>query len=112
LVESGAITPECVLDSHCDATFRRIQDGGEQVLLVAQDTITIVSKCQINNYRILLASGRILAVWRHAQGTVVGDLAGFGGEAGDLPLHLAGGRPALGVWRAGMRGVPDAFADV
>jgi hypothetical protein len=63
-------------------------------------------------YGIFLASGRILAVWRHAQGSVVGDLAGFDGEAGDLPLHLAGGRPALGVRRAGMRGVPDVFADV
>ncbi len=41
LVESGAITPECVLNSHRDATFRRIHSSAEQVLLVAQDTTTL-----------------------------------------------------------------------
>jgi len=41
LVESGAIRPQCVFDSHCDATVRRIEGGGEQVLLVAQDTTTL-----------------------------------------------------------------------
>ena len=34
----------------------------------------------------------------HEQQAVVVTLEGFGGEAGDLPLHLAGGGPAVCVW--------------
>jgi hypothetical protein len=42
LVESRAISPECVFQSHCDATVRRIDASSEeQVLLVAQDTTTL-----------------------------------------------------------------------
>ena len=41
LVESGAISPQCVLDSHRDATVARIEGSEEQVLLVAQDTTTL-----------------------------------------------------------------------
>ncbi len=41
LVESGAISPECVFASHCDATVRRIEGSEEQVLLVAQDTTAL-----------------------------------------------------------------------
>jgi hypothetical protein len=69
-------------------------------------------KCQINNYRISLAAGSLMVWWGHAQGTVAGGLAGFGFEAGDLPLYLAGGGPAFCVRGAGMRGVPHVHADV
>ena len=48
----------------------------------------------------------------HETGTMVGAMAGFGSEAGNLPLHLAGGGPAFRLRRAGMRGVPDVSADV
>ena len=41
LLESGAIDPEIVFQSHCDAAVRRIEDSDEQVLLVPQDTTTL-----------------------------------------------------------------------
>jgi len=41
---------------------------------------------------------RILVVWwRHAQVKMAGGLEGIGDEAGDLPLYLAGGGPAVCV---------------
>ena len=39
-------------------------------------------------------------VGRHETGAMVGTMEGFGGAAGDLPLHHAGGGAAVGV-RAG-----------
>jgi len=41
LLESGAIDPEIVFQSHCDAAVRRIEASDEKVLLVAQDTTTL-----------------------------------------------------------------------
>ena len=42
---------------------------------------------------------------------MVGNLAGFDIETGDLPLHFAGGGPPFCIRGAGMRGVPDVHAD-
>jgi hypothetical protein len=42
---------------------------------------------------------------------MVGALEGFVGEAGDVPLHFAGGGSALCVWRRGAGAFPDVHAD-
>jgi hypothetical protein len=43
---------------------------------------------------------------------MAGGVGEFGFEAGDLPLYIAGGGPAVCFWGEGMRGVSDVFADV
>ena len=43
--------------------------------------------------------------------TISGTLEGFGGEAGDLPLHFAGGGSVLCVRGRGAEAFPDVHAD-
>ena len=43
--------------------------------------------------------------------TISGTLEGFGGEAGDLPLHFAGGGSVLCVRGRGAGAFPDVHAD-
>ena len=47
----------------------------------------------------------------HETSAFFGTLERFGGEAGDLPLHLPGGGPALCVRRHGAGAFPDVHAD-
>ena len=48
-------------------------------------------------WKIFSIVGVSVVQWRNAQGTLAGGLEGFGDEAGDLTLYLAGGGPAVCV---------------
>ncbi len=42
---------------------------------------------------------------------MVGGMEEFGGEAGDVSLHFAGGGSAVCVWGCGAGKIPDVYAD-
>jgi hypothetical protein len=92
--------------------LRRGSLKGDSVKICTPFSVALHYKVTDKLSNFVLAFGCAEVVLLHAQGTLVGELAAFLLETGDLPLYIAGGGPALCVWGAGMRGVPDVSADV
>lgn len=80
LIESGSITPECVWESHRDATCRRIENSEDQVVLVVQDTTSLNFSSRPNTKGL----GPIGSKVDSAQGVFVHESLCVGADSGNV----------------------------
>jgi hypothetical protein len=71
--------------------------GCRRIFGLSHRVATRVTQNDRQKVELPFAMGAWLVGWGCETCEIFGPLEGFGGETSDLPLHLAGGGPALGA---------------